>query len=105
MRLVEDSYEVISPEESNVPERANEIDSEPSSSFKSEGLDNVNRDLQVLTSTVSAPRELPVSELKIDKFLEQWKLIWTKGLEQLKQIQTIGGIQVEYIILQPDIIT
>ena len=63
---MEDSDELISPEESNVPERANEIDSKPSSSFTSEGSDNVNCDLQVLPSTVSAPRELPVSELEID---------------------------------------
>ena len=66
MQLEEDSDELISPEESNVSERANEIDSEPSSSFTSEGSNNVNRDLQMLPSTVSAPRELPVSELEID---------------------------------------
>ena len=66
MQLVEDSDEVISPEESNVPERANEINSEPLSSFTSEGSDNVNRNLQVLPSTVSTPIELLVSELEID---------------------------------------
>ena len=62
LQLVEDSDEVISPEESNVPERANEIDSEPSSSFTSESLSNVNRDLP---SIVSAP-SLPASGLEID---------------------------------------
>ena len=66
LQLVEDNDEVISPEESNVSERANEIDSEPSPSFTSEGSGNVNRDLQVLPSTVSASRWLPVSELEID---------------------------------------
>ena len=66
LQLVEDSDELISPEESNVLERANKINSVPSSSFTSEGSGNVNRDLQVLPSTVSAPRGLSVSALEID---------------------------------------
>ena len=64
--LVEDSDEVISPEELNLSVRANEIDSEPSSSFTPEGSGNANSDLQVLPPTVSAPRRLSVSGLEID---------------------------------------